>query len=128
MGIQDITIDNFPSTNLESIPHWIYGLCNNNTDTKGIGYLITTETYLNCACIRKYYNPDTRKYYDTQSKDFVWPILAHGMSNQNKKFYGLIVEKFKNDNLRTLSGLGSCNDKETIESYVYSHVISLYFN
>jgi hypothetical protein len=126
VGIQDITIDNFHSTNLESVPHWIYGLCNNTTDTKGIGYLITSETYLNCACIRKYYNPNTRKYYDTQSKDFVWPILAHGMSNQNSKFYGLIVEKCKNDNLRTLSGLGSCNDKETIERYVYSHIISLY--
>ena len=126
VGIQGITIDNFPSTNLESVPHWIYGLCNNTTDTKGIGYLITSETYLNCACIRKYYNPNTRKYYDTQSKDFVWPILAHGMSNQNSKFYGLIVEKCKNDNLRTLSGLGSCNDEETIERYVYSHVISLY--
>ena len=110
VGIQGITIDNFPSTNLESVPHWIYRLCNNTTDTKGIGYLITSETYLNCACIRKYYNPNTRKYYDTQSKDFVWPILAHGMSNQNSKFYGLIVEKCKNDNLRTLSGLGSCND------------------
>ena len=126
VGIQDITIDNFPSTNLESSPHWIYGLCNNTTDTKGIGYLMTSETYLNCACIRKYYKPDTKKYYDTQSKDFVWPILAHGMSNQNKKFYGLIVEKCKNDNLRTLSGLGSCNDNKVIESYVYSHVISLY--
>ena len=28
IGIQDITIDNFPYINLENIPHWLYGFCN----------------------------------------------------------------------------------------------------
>ena len=126
VGVEDLSIDNYPSTDLESIPHWIYGFCNNTTDTQGIGHLIISDSYFNSACIRKYYNPQTRRYYDSNSKNFIWPQLAHGMSNENRKFYGLIAEKCKNDNLRALSGLGSCSDSETIDNYVYSHVMSIY--
>ena len=127
IGIENITIDNYPSTDLEKIPHWLYGICNNNTDTKDIGYLITLETYSNCACIRKYYNPNTKEYYDTNSNNFVWPSLEHGMSNQNYVYYGIIVEKCKEDNLRRKSGLQSCKSNDIIDSYIYSHIILLYF-
>ena len=37
IGFKDVTIDNYYAyTDLETIPHWIYGLCNNSTDTEKI--------------------------------------------------------------------------------------------
>ena len=126
IGIQDITIDNYPYTNLESIPHWLYSFCNNNSDTINIGYLITSEAFNQCACIRKYYDNVTKQYYDANSNNFKWPSIEHGMSNVNHTYYGIIVEKCKNDNLRFKSGKDSCENIEKIDNYIFSHVITLY--
>ena len=126
IGLESITIDNYPITNLENTPHWLYGLCNNSTDTENIGYLITSEQFFSCACIRKYYDPNTKKYYNTNENKFIWPSIKHGMSNSANTFYGVIVEKCKNDELRTISGLGSCKDIDEINNFVYSHLITMY--
>lgn len=126
IGIEDVTIDNYPSIDLKNTRHWLYGLCNNKSDTTGIGYLITSDDYAKFACIRKFYEPNTHQYYDTNNKNFIWPILEHGMSNENHSFYGIIVEKCKNDDLRTISGLLSCQNSELIDEYVFSNVISIY--
>ena len=48
------------------------------------------------------------------------------MSNSNKIYYGIIVEKCKNDDLRLLSGLKYCKESEKIENYVYAQVITIY--
>ena len=127
VGIENITIDNYPSTDLEKIPHWLYDICNNSTDTKDIGYLITLETFEQCACIKKYYNPNTKQYYETNNNNFIWPSLAHGMSNPKSTYYGIIVEKCKEDNLRERSGLKSCKNNDIIDSYIYSRLIIVYF-
>ena len=126
IGLESITVDNYPKTNLENTPHWLYGLCNNSTDTENIGYLITSEQFFSCACIRKYYDPNTKKYYNTNENKFIWPSIKHGMSNSANTFYGVIVEKCKNDELRTISGLGSCKDIDEINNFVYSHLITMY--
>ena len=126
IGLESITIDNYPITNLENTPHWLYGLCNNSTDTENIGYLITSEQFFSCACIRKYYDPNTKKYYNTNENKFIWPSIKHGMSNSANTFYGVIVEKCKNDELRTISGLGSCKDTDEINNYIYSQIITMY--
>ena len=126
IGVQNITIDNYPSVNLEKIPHWLYGLCNNDTDTVNIGHLITLKGYTNCVCIRQYYNPETKEYYDTNNNNFKWPSIDHGMSNSNFTYYGIIVEKCKEDNLRKKSGLSSCKSNDEIYSYIYTHAILVY--
>ena len=126
IGVEDITINNYPFADLKKVPHWLYGLCNNQTDTEGIEYLIESEEYFSCACIRKYFDPNTNQYYDTNHKKFKWPSVAHGMSNSNKIYYGIIVEKCKNDDLRTLSGLKYCKESEKIENYIYAQVITIY--
>jgi len=126
IGIESITINNYPTTSLINTPHWLYGYCNNSTDTENIGYLITSEKFFSSACIRKYYDPNTKKYYSTNDNNFIWPSIKHGMSNDDHNYYGVIVEKCKDDELRTISGLGSCKDIEEINNYIYSHVILMY--
>ena len=128
VGIEQINIEvYYSSIDLELTPHWIYGFCKNYEDTYSISNLINdTEEFDNSICIRKYYNPKTKQYYDTNDQEnFVWPSIEHGMSHPDYTFYGIIVEKCKNDNLRNLLGLKKCKNKEQIDNFIYSSGIRL---
>ena len=128
IGIEQINIESYyTSVDLEVTPHWLYGLCKNNIDAKNIEHLIENkEEFENSLCIYKYYNPNTRKYYDTNdNENFKWPSIEHGMSHPNYSFYGIIVEKCKNDNLRRLLGFNDCKNNDIINDYIYSSGIVL---
>ena len=65
IGIElDITIYE-EDRDLSKYNHWLYGPCNNSTDIEGIKDLITFDRFTESACIRKYYNKDDKKYYNT---------------------------------------------------------------
>ena len=106
--------------------HWIYGNCNNNTDTEGISYLINQDYYTESACIRKYYDKNKQKYYDTTDPNFRWPILLKGCSNPDRTYYGIIIQKCNeaSEFLQTNGG-PQCHDPNVIEEYVDS--VSLNF-
>ena len=72
---------------LTKMNHWLYGFCNNETDTEGISYLIKYDFFKKSACIRKFFDSTKQKYYDTNDPEFKWPVLAHGTFNPNNKFY-----------------------------------------
>ena len=123
-GLDRVTADDYMEDNdLEHYNHWLYGNCNNNSDTEGIGYLITQDKFEQSACIRKYYDINKKKYYDIRDKNFVWPIIHHGMSHPDANMYGVIIEKCRNDTLRKLSGAKICKTPEYIEEYVYSSYV-----
>ena len=67
--------------NLADYDHWIYGRCNNQTDTEGISHLINYEYFERSACIRKYFSKIDQKYYNTGDPKFRWPIISHGTYN-----------------------------------------------
>ena len=116
------SIDTYTSnTNLTNYDHWIYGNCNNDTDIKGISNLIDVENFKESTCIRKFYNKNEKKYYETNEKNFRWPELAHGSSNPNVTLYGIIVEKCKNDSLRTNLEKKFCKSDSEINEYM-AHV------
>ena len=124
IGLDRITIDNYMKDNdLEHYNHWLYGNCNNESDTEGIGYLVNQDKFTQSACIRKYYDMNKKRYYDVGDSNFVWPVIHHGMSHPDANMYGVIVEKCRNDSLRTLSGAGLCKTPEYIEEYVYSSYV-----
>ena len=124
IGLDRITIDNYMKDNdLEHYNHWLYGNCNNDSDTEGIGYLVTQDKFTQSACIRKYYDMNKKRYYDVGDSNFVWPIIHHGMSHPDANMYGVIVEKCRNDTLRSLSGARVCKTPEYIEEYVYSSYV-----
>ena len=105
--------------NLSKIDHWLYGFCNNDTDTKGIGHLITHNFFNNSACIRKYFNANEQKYYETDDPKFKWPTIAHGTYNLQNKFYSIVIEKCKNDTISKILGEGSyCKSEETINEFI----------
>ena len=103
--------------------HWLYGPCNNESDTEGIGYLITHKYYEQSACIRKYYDKNKGRYYDTGDPNFRWPIIVKGCSNPERTYYGIIMEKCRNDNAHTLSGYESCKNNQDIIDIVKQNSI-----
>ena len=109
--------------NLSKYNHWIYGPCNNNSDTEGIGYLIDFKYYEQSACIRKYYDKDKKNYFEPSSSNFRWPLVSKGASNPSRTFYGLIMEKCRNDSLRTLSGASPCKSNDEIDGIIGSSMI-----
>ena len=118
IGIQE-AIDLYAENNdLTTYNHWIYGPCNNSTDTQGISELINFDYFTESACIRYYYNKDDKKYYNTDDNKFIWPNLLHGCSHPNRTFYGIILEKCRNDTLRLLSNGKYCKTKELINKYI----------
>ena len=125
IGIET-TIDLYKENNdLSQYNHWIYGKCNNDTDTQGISHLIGFENFIDSACIRKYYNKEHKKYYHTNDINFVWPNLLHGCSHPKRTFYGIIVEKCRNDSMKILSDENYCNPPEEIIDYIKKSSLNL---
>ena len=119
IGIEE-TIDLYQeNNNLTNYNHWLYGPCNNSTDIKEIdNNLITFNHFTESACIRKYYNKEEKKYYNTNDKNFKWPIIMHGCSNSNRTFYGIIIEKCQNTSLKLLSDNKYCKPINDIKNYI----------
>ena len=125
IGIET-TIDLYKENNdLSKYNHWIYGQCNNKTDTQDISHLIEFENFTESACIRKYYNKEHKKYYHTNDINFVWPNLNHGCSHPKRTFYGIIVEKCRNDSMKILSDETYCNPPEEIIEYIKKSSLNL---
>ena len=112
------------SNDLSQYDHWIYGNCNNDSDTQGISELINFEKFNESACIRKYYKKDDEKYYDTNDTNFRWPSLDHGCSHPNRTFYGIIIEKCRNDTLRFKSNNKWCKSTNYIVEYMETRAIN----
>ena len=118
IGLEE-TIDNYiNNTNKANKEHWLYGPCNNDTDTMGISHLTTNENFNYSNCIKKYYSLEDKQYYDTSHKKFKWPIIKYGCSNSNRTFYGIIIEKCINDSLKN-----DCHPIEKINEYLKHYSI-----
>jgi hypothetical protein len=111
--------------NLSNYNHWLYGKCNNDSDTEGIDYLINKKNFLNFACISKYYDNETKKYYNTGDQNFRWPRMAHGLSHQDKEYYSVLIEKCEEDTLKLILG-EEYNCKENLE--LFNGYMGFHFN
>ena len=81
--------------NLTTLDHWIYGLCNKETDTKGIENLVDYDFFNKSACIRKYFNSSEQKYYDIGDPKFKWPTLEHGTYHPENTIFQLFWKNVK---------------------------------
>ena len=95
IGIDDLFYDEYMNNpnNLSNVNHWVYGYCNNNTDTEGIGYLISFDYYEQSACIRSYYDHSKKQYFKTEEDGFKWPIIEKGCSHPDATYYGIIMQR-----------------------------------
>ena len=106
IGFEDYYEAYLYNKNLTNYDHWLYGRCNNQTDTEGISYLINYEFFESSACIRKYFNRIDQKYYNTGDPKFRWPIISNGTYNRIYKLYNIVVERCQNNILKLILGEG----------------------
>ena len=98
--------------------HWLYGACNNESDTEGIGYLVDFKYYEQSACIRSYYDKSKNKYFSIGENGFRWPIVEKGTSNPERTFYGIILAKCNDtDGISDLLGT-TCKSEEEINNAI----------
>ena len=100
--------------------HWVYGNCNNNSDTKGISYLIDQDHYEESACIRKYYDSTKKDYFNTNEEGFRWPVILKGCSHPNRTYYGIIMQRCDKAD-KSLQDQGpACKSEDEINKVVSS--------
>ena len=110
--IKDFENDN----DLTKYNHWLYGFCNKEKDIKGIENLKIKDFFPKSACIRKYYDSATKKYYEVEDRNFRWPEISHGTCHPKKTFYTLILHKCDQNILNNIFGKGYiCKSDEEIE-------------
>ena len=95
VGIDDAFYDEYYQNPeiLENKDHWIYGNCNNDSDTEGIAYLIDFDYYEQSACIRIFYDHHKKQYFKTGEAGFRWPVIEKGCSNPERTYYGIILQR-----------------------------------
>ena len=115
--------------NINKYDHWLYGKCNNSTDTEGISNLVSFDFFEKSACIKKFFNSKEKKYFDIGETNFRWPEIAHGTSNPNAKIYSIFMEKCQEDTLNLILGDNyHCkNDSEIDESFNTVRISNFYF-
>ena len=106
------------SKNLSNYNHWLYGLCNNESDTKGISHLVNYDFFNKSACIKKYFSYIDQKYYNINETKFRWPVIAHGTYNADNKFYSLILERCEESTINLILGKDiHCRNESEIRLY-----------
>ena len=115
--------------NINNFDHWLYGYCNNETDTKGISHLVNYDFFNKSACIRKYFDSKEQKYYDMGDPKFRWPVIAHGTYNsKSNKYYTLILEKCKKETLSIILGENEqCRSDDEIKEIIGFNSLAHFF-
>ena len=106
IGLEDYFEIYLNDNNLSHYNHWLYGKCNSIIDPIGIENLIQYDFFEKSVCIRKYFNKEEQKYYDIGDSKFRWPVIAHGIINNNTKLYNIIVGKCEENTLNLILGEG----------------------
>ena len=102
---------------LKEISHWLYGICN-ESDAEGINHLISYDFFTKSACIKKYFDHYTQKYYDKGHPNFKYPSISHGSFNDKNTIYNLYAIKCRDDFVGDILGEGSkCKTTEEINQY-----------
>ena len=124
IGIEEpVSLYENNKTNLLNYNHWLYGICNSDNDIKGIEDKVTNKFLTNSACIRKYYDKKTKKYYDTTDPNFKWPSLAHGTFHPENKLYSIIIKSCEQEILKILfNGKYTCKNIDEINSDLIVHL------
>ena len=116
VGVNRIINDNFSGEDFNK-SHWIYGKCDEEIDISNIKDLLDDEGFDKSACLKKYYNKETKQYYNIYDKNFEWPSVKHGASHINVTFFGVIIKRCTNTTFR-LNNFGPCSSEDEINNYL----------
>ena len=125
IGMETNLLSYKEDNDLKSMNHWVYGLCDPNTDFAVIKDLEiykeeSSQNILNKAvCIKKYFSTDNQEYYDINTNGFRWPSIKGGVLNSNNVEYTITIEKCQQDTLELIMGEGNtCNSDSEISDKI----------
>jgi len=128
IGFETYIDDYKNNKNLSEFDHWLYGPCNKENDAEGLDSLIIQDYFTKSACIKKFYIHNEGRYYGSNESKFRVPQVAHGTSNNNNKFYSIMIEKCKEDTLKEIFGKEITCKKSTNETEDIFKYGSINFN
>ena len=124
----DGSISNYESDrNINNYNHWLYGYCNNDKDIEGLNNINNHNYLAKSACIRKYYDKNTKQYYDTDNPNFIWPNLSHGTFHPKNIYYSLIIKSCEQKIINILFSEENINCKNEQNFNLADKVIHMNF-
>ena len=126
IGIESSIQNYVERNNTTGDDHWLYGLCNNDSDIKGIESLYKFSDFNLSYCIKKYFKKEDKKYYSIGDENFRWPNTDKGTSNDNKTFYVFIFEACKEDEAWEIVGGEKCKSDAEIREYMNTHYVRFF--
>ena len=119
--------------NLSNIEHWLYDKCEKIFDINKnlfseISHII--PNYSKSICLRYYYNPNTKEYYEIGYNGFVSPNLETNEISEKKNIYKIIIEKCINNTFVNKKIGYFCNKENEINNYlnIYSEIFAYFSN
>ena len=122
IGIRNITLylNDRTILNKGEIEYWIYDLCKNGLDNKGLNSKIFEDIpdFESHVCLRYYYNPTEKRFYNNSEKGFNYPYLIHGTGNKDNLFYYITIETCRNNShYNLIYGENSCGTNNEISEF-----------
>jgi len=116
---------------LQNIEHWLYDRCDkiNNIHINLFDEISKyVKNYSSLICIRFYFNPNDKKYYEIGNDGFVEPYLETSKLNEKKYPFKIIIEKCLNESLININIGRKCNSEMDINKYFETYdEIFIYF-
>ena len=113
--------NNYFNLNLSNTEHWLYDKCDKLYD---INELFPNDlpsnlyNFTSSICIRYYYNPINKKYYEVGFDGYIQPTLETYDLNEKKFAYKIIIEKCINNTfVNNILGY-KCNTENNINKYL----------
>jgi hypothetical protein len=126
------SFNNNLNINLTITEHWLYDKCekipeiNQNLFPK---ISKNIPNYLKSICLRYYYNPNEKQYYEVGSDGFISPKLETNEIFEKKYVYKIIIEKCVNNSF--INNMGYiCNNEYEIDKYLdmYTEIFTYFSN
>ena len=125
--------DETNNIDLYNTEHWLYDKCENILEINKnlfseISQIITN--YSNSICLRYYYNPLDKVYYEIGFQGYISPYLESNLINERRYIYKIIIEKCYNNSIFTNKMNYNCNNKNEIIKYlnIYNDVFIRFSN
>ncbi len=124
--------DNESKVDLYNIEHWIYDKCENIKEINENLFFEISQTIANftkSVCLRYYYNPIKKKYYEIGYEGYISPYLETSLVDEKRYSFKIAIEKCSNNSIFTNKMNYVCHNENTIENYLtlYSDIF-IYFS
>ena len=121
------------SLNLANREHWLYDKCENVYDINKNFFPEISKiipNYSKTICLRFYYNPSTKKYYEIGFDGYVSPKLETNEIFEKNYLYKIIIEKCINNSFISKKMGFVCNNENEIKTYlnIYTEIFTYFTN